>query len=74
MKGQEICNPLAHRLKQTSCRLHGSDPASHLSFLSHSWQVAAVDLQNSIPAEILLQGDIAGWKNVEDIQSFISAL
>ena len=37
-----------------------------------SWQVAVVTLWDSIPAELLLQGDCVGWRTVlKDIQRTI---
>ena len=60
---------------RSSQRLHGFDPASHLRFqnpcnfhtLDHfrrSWQAAVVDLWNSIPPNILLEGHTNGWRTV----------
>ena len=58
--------------RRTSC-LHAWDPAAHLRFIDlvslkdwtdigvRSWQVSAVHLWNSLPADILLTGATHGW-------------
>ena len=66
-----------------SNRLHSFDPASHLRFINicnfrtldhfrRSWQATVVPLWDSVPADLLLQGDCVGWRLVlKDIQRSI---
>ena len=82
---QSICPEfkISHRSSQ---RLHGFDPASHLRFQNPcnfrtldqfrcSWQAAIIDLWDSIPPDILLQGHTNGWRSVlQDIQRCIMAV
>ena len=62
--------------------LRGFDPASHLRFQNpctfhtldrfrRSWQAAVVDLWDSIPPNILLEGHTNGWRTVlQNIQRY----
>ena len=72
---QTFCPTFKTSPNRLSSRLHSFDPASHLRFKSLcnfqtldrfrcSWQVAVVTLWDSIPAELLLQGDCVGWGTV----------
>jgi len=68
---------------RSSRRLHGFDPASHLRFQNpcnfrtldrfrRSWQATVIDLWDSIPPDILLQGHTSGWRSVlQDMQRCI---
>jgi len=72
--------PTFKTLIRSSQRLHDFDPASHLRFQNPcnfcildrfhcSWQAVVTDLWDSIPPNILLQGDINGWQSVlQDIR------
>ena len=63
--------------------LHGFDPATHLHLQNlynfhtldrfhRSWQVAVVNLWDSIPADILLRQNSNGWRTVlKDIRTMI---
>ena len=67
-------------------RLHGFDPAGHLRFLNpcnfrtldhfhRSWQAVVINLWESIPSSILLQGNKNGWRTVlQGMQRFIVTL
>ena len=71
---------------RSSQRLRGFDPASHLHFqnpcnfhtLDHfrrGWQAAVVDLWDSIPPNILLEGHTNGWRTLlQNIQRYIMTL
>ena len=71
---------------RSSQRLHGFDPAGHLRFQNpcnfctldrfhHNWQAVVINLWDSIPSSILLQGNKNGWRTVlQDTQRFIVTL
>ena len=89
-EGQRSLQSFCPKFKFTSLRvshqLHSLDLASHLHLQNpcnfrtldrfhHSWQVAVVNLWDSIPVDILLRGDSDGWRTVlKDIQQFIMYL
>ena len=80
---QTFCPTFKTTSNRLSHRLHSFDPAFHLRLVSpcnfrtldhfrRSWQVTMVALWDSIPAELLLQGDCVGWRSVlKDIQRTI---
>ena len=80
---QSICPKFKSTLPRVSHQLQSFDPASHLHLQNprnfrtlncfhRSWQVAAVNLWDSILADILLQGNSNGWRTtLKDIQRFI---
>ena len=82
---QSFCPKFKTPLR-SSQRLRGFDPASHLRFQNpcnfhtldcfrRSWQAAVVDLWDSIPPNILLEGHTNGWRTVlQDIQRYIMTL
>ena len=83
---QSFCPKFKFTLLRVSHRLHSFDPASHLRLQNPcnfhtldcfhcSWQVAVVNLWDSIPADVLLRGESDGWRTVlKDIQLFIMHL
>jgi len=80
---QTFCPTFKKSPIRLSKRLHSFDPASHLRFTNicdfrtldrfrRSWQAAVVPLWDSVPADLLLQGDCVGWRTVlKDIQRAI---
>ena len=61
--------------RRQSNRLHTWDSAAHLHFIDpcnfktldrfrRSWQVAAVQLWNSLPPDLLLTGATYGWRGI----------
>ena len=71
-------------LLRTSCRLHSCDPAEHLLFVNCcnfktldkfkcSLLATATDIWNSLPADMILRGEVSDWHTVlKDIQHYIS--
>ena len=60
-------------IRYRSSRLHSRDLADHFRFIDlcnfqtldrfrHSWQVSAVHLWNTLPADIILNEDTNGWR------------
>ena len=60
---QSLCPKFRSRI---SCQLHNFDPCDFhaLDCFHRSWQAAVVNLWDSIPTSILLQGKSKGWSTV----------
>jgi len=80
---------ISHKLCGTSThfrshRLHSWDPAKHLRFVNlcnfktldrfkRSWLATAADIWNGLPADMILLGEVSGWRTVlKDIKHYIS--
>ena len=72
----DYCPQFCHvGFRRQSNRLHTWDSAAHLRFIDpcnfktldrfrRSWQVAAVQLWNSLPPDLLLTGATCGWRSI----------
>ena len=66
-----------------SHRLYSWDPAEHLRFVNpcnfrtldrfkHSWLATAAAIWNGLPADLILQGEVCGWRTIlTDVQCCI---